>query len=145
MITSDKGLDYIVQFEGKRLSAYLDSVNIPTIGVGHTGPDVFMGQTITDVECLELLREDVREAEACINAAVKVPLTQDQFDALVSFVFNVGAGAFKGSTMLKLLNAGEYDKAASQFHRWNKAAGRELIGLTKRRMAEADIFRNEHA
>lgn len=145
MNTSDKGLDYIVQFEGRRLSAYLDSVNIPTIGVGHTGPDVYMGQTITDMECMELLREDVREAEQAINAAVKVPLTQEQFDALVSFVFNVGGGAFKGSTMLKLLNAGEYEKAASQFHRWNKAGGRELIGLTKRRMAEADIFRNEHA
>jgi lysozyme len=145
MITSEHGLEAIEQFEGKRLKAYLDSVNIPTIGVGHTGPDVYIGQTITEAECRALLREDVQEAEDSVNACVKVPLTQDQFDALVSFVFNVGGGAFKGSTLLKKLNAGDYEGAANQFQRWSKAGGKDLPGLLKRRMAEANIFRSEYA
>jgi len=86
------------------------------------------------------LAEDVREAEDAINDLCKVSLTQNQFDALVSFVFNVGVGAFKSSTLLRKLNAGDYDGAAGQFPRWNKDNGREIAGLTKRRHLEQSVF-----
>jgi len=144
MNISDNGLALIESFEGKRLTAYLDSVKIPTIGVGHTGPEVCLGQTITDAECLDLLRGDVKEAEDAVNESVTAVLNQAQFDALVSLVFNIGAGAFKDSTLLRMLNAGQYEAAADQFQRWDRAGGRELPGLLKRRLAEADVFRGEY-
>ena len=145
MNISDKGLALIEHLEGKRLTTYLDVVGIPTIGVGHTGPEVALGMVITDEQCREFLRDDVADAEACINDAVKVDLTQDQFDSLCSFVFNVGRRAFRESTMLKLINAGDYEGAARQFDRWDRAGGREIPGLLKRRIAEANHFKGEYA
>ena len=140
MKISDGGIATIKQFEGLRLDAYLDAVNVLTIGYGHTGPDVKMGQSITEDEALELLRLDVEEFEECVTQNVIVELTQGQFDALVCFAYNVGCGALKSSTLLKLLNAGNYEAAAQQFPKWNKAGGQVLTGLTRRRLAEKSLF-----
>lgn len=120
--------------------AYMPTPNdVPTIGYGSTR-GVTMGDTCTEAEALQMLREDVSEAEGCVSMAVDVELTQAQFDALVSLVFNIGCGAFRGSTILKLVNAGDFDAAQKQFGRWNKQAGKELAGLTRRRAAEAELF-----
>jgi lysozyme len=143
MITSEEGLRAIMEHEGVRLTAYPDpgTGGDPwTIGVGHTGPEVVHGMTITREEAMSLLAQDVKTAEKCVTANVRVGLTQSQFDALVSFVFNVGCGAFKGSTLLKKLNADDEQGAADEFLRWNKAAGRVLPGLTARREAEREMF-----
>jgi len=140
MKTSQSGLDFIQDVEGCKLFAYLDTGGVWTIGVGHTGPEVVRGLACTMEEAMAWLAEDVREAEDAINKAVKVPLTQNQFDALVSFVFNVGVGAFLSSTLLKKLNAGDYEGAAAQFPRWNKDNGKEIAGLTKRRHLEQGVF-----
>jgi lysozyme len=144
MNTSDKGAEFITQHEGERLKAYRDVAGILTIGVGHTG-DVEEGDTITKEQSRELLLGDLSEAEDAVNAYVKVELNQNQYDALVSFVFNVGAGNFKSSTLLKKLNAGDYEGAAGQFERWDMAGGRHIPGLLKRRHAEAALFQSEYA
>ena len=140
MKISDDGIEFIRQHEGVRHGAYLDSVGIPTIGVGHTGPEVKMGLSWTDDQIDTALRSDLSTAEDCIEAHVEPELTQPQFDALVSFIFNVGCNAFKNSTMLTLINAGNMDAAAQQFQRWNKAGGRVIDGLAKRRDAERELF-----
>lgn len=140
MKTSQGGLDFIQDVEGCKLFAYLDTGGVWTIGVGHTGPEVVKGLSCTMEQAMAWLAEDVREAEDAINKAVKVSLTQNQFDALVSFVFNVGVGAFLSSTLLKKLNAGDYEGAAGQFPRWNKDNGKEIAGLTKRRHLEQSVF-----
>ena len=142
MNISDTGLRLITEFEGLRLAAYPDpgTGGEPwTIGVGHTG-GVHLGDTCTEEQAMDWLRSDVRYAESAVEHLVKVPLDQGQFDALVSFVFNCGQGAFGQSTMLRLLNAGDYDGASRQFGRWNKAGNQELPGLTRRRAAEAKLF-----
>lgn len=126
--------------EGLRLTAYLDTGGVWTIGYGHTGGDVREGLTIPLSEAERLLTRDLRVAEGHVNDAVKVKLTQNQFDALVSFVYNVGGGAFRSSTLLKLLNAGDYDGAANQLPRWNKDNGRVVNGLTNRRREERELF-----
>lgn len=138
--TSDDGIALIREFEGCKLTAYQDSVEVWTIGVGHTGPDVFRGRTITEKEADELLRKDLAAAERCVNMSVFVPLTQGEFDSLVSFVFNLGCGNLRGSTLLRKLNDGDYDGAEAEFPKWDKAGGRVLAGLTRRRKAEQDLF-----
>lgn len=140
MKTSKDGLDFIQDVEGCKLFAYLDTGGVWTIGVGHTGPEVVKGLSCTMEQVTKWLAEDVREAEDAINSLVKVPLTQNQFDALVSFVFNVGVNAFKGSTMLQKLNGKDYSGASNQFPRWNKDNGRVITGLTKRRLLEQSVF-----
>ncbi|HUN83568.1 MAG TPA: lysozyme [Terracidiphilus sp.] len=137
---SANGLSLTEQFEGCRLTAYQDQVGVWTIGYGHTGPDVSQGLTITSEQAQTLLAQDVGSAAACVNQAVAVQLTQDEFDALVDFVFNLGAAAFEGSTMLRLLNAGEYANAAAQFDLWDHAGGAVVAGLLRRREAEAMLF-----
>ena len=139
MRTSESGLALIRQFEGLRLSAYRCPAGIPTIGYGSTA-GVKMGQTITAGRAEELLREDVRQFEAAVSRLVKVPLTQGQHDALVSFAFNLGAKSLEQSTLLRLLNAGDYKGAAAQFDRWVYASGKKLSGLVKRRAAERALF-----
>ena len=139
MHTSQKGLDLIKSFEGLRLSAYRCPADIPTIGYGTTA-GVKMGQTITKERAEELLCEDVKRFETQVLRLVKVPLTQGQFDALTSFVYNLGAGNLSNSTLLRLLNAGDYAGAAAQFERWNKAGGKVLAGLVRRRAAERALF-----
>lgn len=139
MQISKAGLDLIKQFEGLYLKAYRCPAGVPTIGYGHTA-GVAMGQTITQQQADDYLRRDVRQFERAVARLVTVPLTQGQFDALVSFAFNLGDGALAQSTLLRLLNAGDYAGAAAQFDRWNKAGGRVLPGLVRRRAAERALF-----
>ncbi|MDX2211670.1 MAG: lysozyme [Oculatellaceae cyanobacterium bins.114] len=133
------GLDLIKQFEGLRLEAYLCPAKVPTIGYGTTA-GVKMGDRITAEQAEDLLRKDVEKFEKAVNSAVTVPLTDNQFSALVSFTYNLGAGALQKSTLLKLLNQGNYEAAAQEFLKWNKAAGKVLPGLTRRRQAEQALF-----
>ncbi|MEZ2310881.1 lysozyme [Paraburkholderia sp. RCC_158] len=114
-----------------------------TIGVGHTGPEVRYGLTWTQDQADAQLLADVAGAVATVNRLVKVALTQAEFDALVDFVFNVGAGNFAGSTLLKLLNAGNRAAAAHEFEKWDMAAGKHLAGLLRRRIAEEHEFLGE--
>ena len=137
---STKGLSLTEQFEGCRLTAYQDQVGIWTIGYGHTRPDVTAGMTITIDAAQALLAKDVSSAADCVNNLVEVTLTQEEFDALVDFVFNLGAGAFRGSTMLRDLNAGDFTSAAAQFDMWDHAGGAVVAGLLRRRQAEAELF-----
>lgn len=139
MHTSQKGLDLIKSFEGLRLHAYKDVVGVVTIGYGTTS-GVKMGDTITKERAEELLREDVKRFEGYVDRLVKVPLTQGMYDALVSFVYNLGPGALEKSTLLDQLNRGDYDGAAEQFGRWVFAGGRKLAGLVRRRAAERALF-----
>jgi lysozyme len=134
MRTSAVGLLKISVREGRRKKAYKDTKGIWTIGVGHTGPEVKEGLTISDAEIDRLLEEDIKWAEAAVNA-VKAPLNQNMFDALVSFVFNIGATAFANSTMKKLLDVGDYKGAYEQFDRW--VIPKEITG---RRMQEKAQF-----
>lgn len=133
------GLTFIAGFEGLRLKAYQDVGGIWTIGYGHTGA-VHKGQAITREQALLLLKTDVSVAEAAIHKYVEVALNQHRYNALVSFVYNVGAGAFKASTLLHLLNAGHYGQARAQLLRWDRVNGRPVAGLTRRRQAEAALW-----
>lgn len=142
MKTSDWGVALIEAFEGCVLTAYPDpgtGAEPWTIGCGHT-LGVVPGMTITREEASALLREDLQWAEAGVNHQVKVPLTQNQFDALVSFTFNVGQGALAGSTLLRLLNDGKYAEAGAQFLVWNRGGSGVMEGLTRRREAERALF-----
>jgi lysozyme len=137
---SANGLSLTEQFEGFRLTAYQDQVGVWTIGYGHTGPDVSPGRMITIAQAQALLAQDISSAAACVNTGVAVKLTQQEFDALVDFVFNLGTGAFKGSTMLRVLNGGDFTSAAAQFDLWDRAGGAVVAGLLRRRQAEAALF-----
>lgn len=134
-----KEAELIKSFEGLELEAYLCPADIWTIGYGHTG-DVKEGDTITKAEAGDLLDKDLEKFRSGVNRCVKVPLNENQFGALVSFAYNVGIGSLQSSTLLKLLNAGDYDAAADQFPRWNKSGGKVLTGLTRRREAERAVF-----
>jgi lysozyme len=147
MKVSAAGRKAIAGHEGVRLKAYPDPATGGepwTIGVGHTSaagpPTVTKGMTITAEECDEILSRDLAMFERAVEGAVKVPLNQNQFDALVSFTFNVGAGNLQKSTLLRKLNARDYRGAADQFAVWNKAAGKVMAGLTKRRADERALF-----
>lgn len=139
MKTSQAGIDLIKRFEGLRLRAYRDAVGVPTIGYGTTR-GVKMGIAITAERAEELLREDVTRFEEYIAQLVTVPLTQGQWDALSSFVYNLGPTKLAESTLLRLLNAGDYQGAAAEFDRWTRAGGKVLAGLVRRRAAERAMF-----
>jgi len=139
MITSKKGVSLIKFYEGFRAQAYICPAGVPTIGYGTTS-GVKMGMRITEADGERLLQADLRRFEAAVERYVKVKLSQTQFDALVSFVYNLGEGNFASSTLLKLLNQGRYDLVGDQLMRWNRGGGRVLDGLTKRRQAETDLF-----
>lgn len=139
MQTSQRGIDLIKRFEGLRLRAYDDGVGIPTIGYGHTA-GVKPGLTITADQAVQFLREDLHSAERDIDRLVTVHLCQHQFDALASLVFNIGGTAFRDSTLLRKLNAGDYTGVAVQFDRWVHGGGKILPGLVKRRAAERAMF-----
>lgn len=139
-IYGKEGLTLTEQFEGCRLSAYQDQVGVWTIGYGHTGPEVCAGMTITAEQAEALLAQDVKSAADCVNRVVSVALTQEEFDALVDFVFNLGSGSFAQSTLLQLLNAGSFAAAAAQFDRWDQAGGAVVAGLLRRRQAETALF-----
>src|ERR1700723_748805 len=137
---SGNGLSLTEQFEGCELTAYQDQVGVWTIGYGHTGPDVVSGLIITQPQAQALLAQDVSSAAACVNNVVAIQLSQAEFDALVDFVFNLGAGAFKSSTLLVDLNAGNIAAAATQFDLWDHAGGAVVAGLLRRRQAETALF-----
>lgn len=139
---SERGLDLTREFEGCRFRAYLDGGGVPTIGYGHT-KGVKLGDECDMAQAVKWLRDDVGEAVGDVSGAVKVPLNQSQFDALVDFAFNLGGPALRGSTLLRLLNAGDYSGAAAQFGRWNKDNGKVVPGLTRRRAAEEKLFRGQ--
>jgi GH24 family phage-related lysozyme (muramidase) len=137
---SPSGLFSIKKHEALRLEAYLPTPNdVWTIGYGHT-KTAKKGMRITERGAEELLKGDIAWAEAAVRNRVKVPLNQNQFDALVSFVFNVGETAFASSTLLRLLNQGKYQEAADQLLRWDKQKGKVLRGLTRRRAEERSLF-----
>ncbi|MFT0891020.1 lysozyme [Pseudochelatococcus sp. G4_1912] len=133
-------IEKLKQWEGSRLVAYRDPAGIWTIGYGHTGPDVKPGMQITQAEADRLLRDDLARFERAVDQVVKVPLRDNQFGALVSFSFNVGAAAFDKSTLLKKLNQGNYSTVPGELARWNMAGGKVLAGLVNRRAAEADLW-----
>jgi lysozyme len=135
-------LSLIKEFEGLSLKAYKCPADVWTIGYGTTR-GVKPGQVISVAEAEAMLRADVDRFAKGVAESVKVPLAQHQFDALVSFAYNVGLGAFRTSTMLRLINKGELASAAKQFARWNRAGGRVLAGLTRRREAERKLFEGE--
>ena len=144
MQTSDKGIALIKQFEGCKLTAYQDSVGVWTIGYGWTKPvdgkPIRAGMTIKQETAERLLKTGLVSYENDVSRLVKVNLTQGQFDALVSFTYNLGVRSLSTSTLLRKLNAGDYAGAADEFLRWNKAGGKVLNGLTRRREAERALF-----
>lgn len=139
MHISEEGLQLIKKHEGLRLKAYKCPAGVWTIGYGSTR-GVTEGMEITEEEADERLRKDIEVAERCVNASVKVTLTQGQFDALCSFAFNLGCGALGKSTLLRLLNHGQDDLAAQEFAKWVNAGGKKLPGLVARRKDEAELF-----
>lgn len=150
MKISNDGLNFIKELEGCRLYAYDDLTGKKlkkggickgtlTIGIGHTGTDVYPGQVIDIEQAMNLLKSDLKQVEQTINESVCVPLTQNQYDALCSFVFNIGCNAFKKSTVLKTLNKGWYEQAALCFHNWHRGNGIPHI-LDARRDKEKEFF-----
>ena len=142
MNISQEGLALIKKFEGCRLKAYRCSANVLTIGYGHTG-GVKEDDTISQPEADELLKEDIAKFEEYVNDNVIVELKQYQFDALVAWTFNLGPGNLRESTMLKKLNDADYTSVPFEMRRWNKAGGKTLDGLIRRRQAEGLLFENK--
>ena len=140
MKTSKKGLRFIGKNEGTRLKAYRDTGGVWTIGVGHTGKHVHKGMTITQARVDELLAIDIVHAENAVNHYVKKPVTQGQFDALVDFVFNLGAGALHGSTLLKKFNRGDFVGAANEFKYWCHVNHKKNEGVLARRLRDKKVF-----
>ena len=133
------GIELIKSFEGLHLDAYLDPVGIPTIGYGHIRT-AKLGQVITNEQADDLLRQDVAFAEKAVNTYVNTEITQNQYDALVSFTFNLGAGNLKMSHLLKFTNERKFELAANEFGRWVYAGGRKLNGLVRRREEEKNLY-----
>lgn len=154
---SENGGVHLVRVEGSKGKAYRDSGQKWTIGVGHllTAPEVMSGyvtiggvqvaweEGLSDTQIVALLRQDVGWAVAAVHRFVTVPLNQHQFDALVSFVFNVGSGNFKGSTLLKRVNAGVFDQVPGEMMKWVYAGGQRIKGLVYRRTLEGALWRGE--
>lgn len=137
---SANGLALTKTFESLQLNAYQDSVGVWTIGYGHTGPGVQQDLTITADQASIFLAADVAWATTCVNKSVTAAINQNQFDALVDFTFNLGCASLAQSTLLRMLNDGDLPGAAAQFLRWNRAGGKVLSGLTRRRQAEINLF-----
>ena len=144
MQASDAAIQLIRQFEGFRAAPYLCPSGVPTIGYGHTAGVTMAAKPITEEQATVLLAADLQRYEKAVEAAVTLPLMQHEFDALVSFVFNIGVSAFRTSTLLRHLNAGDRAAAAGQFGVWNKGRrGGQLVvlpGLVARRLAERKLF-----
>lgn len=143
MKTSANGRALIEAFEGRFLTAYQDSVGVWTIGYGHTSaagePYVSQGMTITGLEADRILAADLAKVERQVEQYIKAPLNQAQFDALVSFTFNLGPGNLSRSSLCRRVNAGDY-MISNEFAKWNRAGGNVLTGLTRRRRAEAAMW-----
>ena len=144
MMISPKGIEMICRFEGLQLSAYDDGVGVWSIGFGTivypSGTRVRKGDICTLEQAKFYMSHDLKKFEHAVDLAVKVSIDQNQFDALVSLTYNIGAGAFRNSTLLKKLNVGDYHGASAQFDVWNKASGRVLQGLVNRRSVERTLF-----
>ena len=144
MEISDNGISLLKDFEGCSLTAYQDAAGVWTIGYGWTQPvdgiPIHEGMVITQEKAEELLREGVKQYEKPVNDNVLIDIEQHQFDALVCFTYNLGAANFISSTLLKKLNAGDFQVAADEFLRWNRAGGEVLFGLIRRRAYERDLF-----
>ncbi len=146
MQISEKGLNLIKKFEGLTLKPYLDVVNVPTIGYGSTYYENGMLVTLDDDSISEQRATEILKFTtdkmygSFVNKAVKVKLNQNQFDALVSFAYNLGNGNLQQSTLLKKVNNNDFIGASLEFEKWNKAGGKVLSGLTKRRTAEKELF-----
>ena len=154
MQVGQSGKNLFKEWEGLKTHVYLDSGGQPTIGIGHlltrsertSGKIMIQGQAVnyqnglTEQQCWDLLDQDLDVAEKVVNEQVKVPLNQNQFDALVSFVFNVGTSAFSSSTLLKLLNQGQYDQVPTQLRRWVRDSGKIVQGLVNRREKEIMLW-----
>jgi lysozyme len=131
----------IESFEGCRLEPYQDSVGVWTIGFGHTGDDCYAGcDPISQQQADQLLAADLKRFEDAVNGMVADATTQQQFDAMVSFSYNLGEGALRGSTLLRKHNAADYPGAAAEFGKWDHAGGQQLAGLTRRRAAESAVY-----
>ena len=140
--TGNGGIALIKQYEGLRLTTYKDAVGIPTIGYGHVENPIPPGgtRTITAEDAEQILREDLQRFEHDVNNMLTVEVTQNQFDALVRFAFNLGPANLKSSTLLRKVNSGDFNGAAEEFPKWNHAGGQVLAGLTARRNAEKNLF-----
>jgi lysozyme len=121
------------------LHSYLCPAGVLTVGWGHTGPDVHTNTTVTEAQAENMLKQDIAATERCLTAWIKTA-TDNQFSAMVSFAFNEGVGKFRGSTLLKLHNAGDYAGAQKEFAKWTMADGKVLPGLVKRRAQEAALY-----
>lgn len=147
MKTSQAGIDLIHSFESLRLQAYPDPGSKDgkpyTVGWGSTGSDIGPSTVWTKEKADQRFASDLRKFEQAVSLLVKVPLTQYQFDALVSFTYNLGIGSLKSSTLLKMLNEGYYSNAGLQLLRWTKNDGVEMAGLVRRRKAELKMFKGE--
>ena len=153
---SQNGTKLLAEWEGFETEVYDDAADLPTIGVGHlltqserdSGKITIKGQAVdykqglSEQQVLDLLAQDLERFEAAVNDAVQVALNQNQFDALVSFAFNVGTQAFKSSTLLKKLNQDLYDEVPAQLRRWNKAGGKVIQGLINRREKEIGLWQS---
>ena len=142
MKISNNGLELIKHFEGCVLNAYKCPAGVWTIGYGHT-KDVQPGDEWSESHADHMLEVEMEEYEGYVNNSVTAPINQDQFDALVSWVYNLGGGNLNASTMLKVLNAGQYEEVPAQMMRWNKAGGKTLDGLIRRREAESLLFESK--
>ncbi len=140
MKISQEGIDLICRFEGFVPTPYLCPANVWTIGYGSTKGVTKNTPAVTREEALAMLRLEIKSFEASVRRLIKVPLTQSQFDALVSFAYNLGSGALQRSTLRAKLNRGEYEAAADEFMKWTMAGGKRLPGLIKRRGAERELF-----
>ena len=139
MNIGQKGIDLIKHFEGCELNAYKCPAGVWTIGYGHI-KGVSEGMSITQEQAEQMLLDELKEYENYINELVVVDLSQTQFDALVSWVYNLGPANLQSSTLLKVLNSGDYSGVPAQIERWNKAGGKVLEGLIRRREAESALF-----
>jgi len=136
---SASGLTFTLDFEGDKLTAYRGRDGVWTIGAGHTR-GVYEGMTITEQQAKDFELQDISDAESIVNKHVTVDLTQNEFDAIVDAVFNLGPAFVTGSTFIDLLNSGQYHRAASEFDKWDHCKGLVLPGLLRRRQAETTLF-----
>ena len=140
---SDQGFTLTKQFEGLELNSYQDQGGVWTIGYGHTSRSVCGGQTITEDQADQLLASDVAGAVTSVNRAVTSGISQNQFDAMVDFAFNLGAASLLTSTLLRFVNSGDFASAAPEFLKWDHCKGVVVQGLLRRRQAEMDLFQQD--